>query len=163
MDTQANDYSCYIRVNNKTDVDFGLTDTSVEYGEWPQGQPPNTIEANSSVDLRLKDKSGPSGSEGSATYSLELKKYPDTKITFKLNFSDPYSGWNDNFLGGSTNHPELISIHVHPYSKSGHPFYGEQQHPRLWTEGKTDIIRRGRHLCCGLEVFYEWPGRNEYC
>ncbi len=126
MDIQA-DYSCYIRVNNKTDVDFELIDTSVEHGEWPADQPPNTIEANSGVDIRLKDELGTSGSQGSVTYSFKLKKYPDTKITFKLEFYDPYGVWYDNYLGGSTNHPELISINVHPYNKSGHPFYGKQQ------------------------------------
>ncbi|KAL9612990.1 MAG: hypothetical protein Q9167_002467 [Letrouitia subvulpina] len=124
MDIQA-DYSCYITLNNKTDVDFELIDTLVVSGQWPDSQPPNTIDANSSVSITLNDKLGAAGSQGSVAYSLKLKKFPDTKITFKLDFSDPYSPWNDNFLGGSTNHPELISINVHPYSKAGHPFNAE--------------------------------------
>ena len=85
MEIQA-DYSCYIRLNNKTDVDFSLIDTLVVSGKWPEGQPANAIEANSSVDLRLKDPAGTTGAEGSVACSLELKKYPDMKITFKLDF-----------------------------------------------------------------------------
>lgn len=125
MDIQA-DYSCYITLNNKTDVDFELIDTLVVSGEWPDSQPPNTIDANSSVSITLKDKFGATGSQGSVAYSLKFKKYPDTKITFKLEFYDPYGPWYDNFLGGSTNHPDLISVNVHPYSKAGHPFNGKQ-------------------------------------
>ncbi|KAI4160368.1 MAG: hypothetical protein LQ342_005779 [Letrouitia transgressa] len=124
MDIQA-DYSCYITLNNKTDVDFELIDTLVVSGEWPDSQPPNTIDANSSVSITLKDKFGATGSQGSVAYSLKFKKYPDTKITFKLEFYDPYGPWYDNFLGGSTNHPDLISVNVHPYSKAGHPFNAE--------------------------------------
>lgn len=131
MDIQA-DYSCYITLNNKTDVDLELIDTLVVSGQWPEGQPPNTVEANSSVAIHLKDKFGAAGSEGSVAYSLKLEKYPDTKITFKLDFSDPYSPWYDNFLGGSTNHPELISIHIHPYSKAGHPFNGKGHSDIEW-------------------------------
>ena len=123
MDIQA-DFSCYIRVNNKTDVDFELIDTSVKEGEWPVGQPPNSIEASSDVDIHLKDESGPTGTDGSVTYRLELEKYPNTNITFKLEFRDPYAGWDENYVGGSTNHPELISINVHPYNNTGHPFNG---------------------------------------
>ena len=126
MDIQA-DYGCYITVNNKTDVDFELIDTLVVSGEWPDGQPSNTIEASSDVQIHLKDKFGASGSQGTAAYGLKLAKHPDTKITFKLDFTDPYSGWDDNYLGGSSNHPELISIQIHKYSKIGHPFYGKHQ------------------------------------
>ena len=125
MDIQA-DFSCYITLNNKTDVDFELIDTLVISGKWPAGQPPNYVEANSDKQIVLNDPAGPSGSDGSVAYSFRLKNYPDTNITFRLNFADPYSSSWDNTLSGSTNHPELVSINIHPYSKTGHPFYGKQ-------------------------------------
>lgn len=124
MDIQA-DFSCHIRLNNKTNVLFQMTSAPVKHGEWPdgQGQPPNEVEADKHVDIILKDKAGP-GAEGSITYEFKLKTNPDTNINFTLNFKCP--AFSDNFLGASTNHPELISINVHKYNEDGHPFYGKQ-------------------------------------
>lgn len=51
------DYSCYITIQNNSDVDLLLTDFGIvdEYGVWPLYQPLNTIEAGSSGQVHLKD------------------------------------------------------------------------------------------------------------
>lgn len=53
-----NDYSCYININNRTDVDIGLVDQMVASGSWPEGNPPNTIEAGGQAQIWLKDPKG---------------------------------------------------------------------------------------------------------
>ena len=120
----ANDYSCTITINNKTSVDFGLNGFHASWGYFPQEQPVNTCEADQTVQVVIKDKSGPAGSEGWVEYSLTLEKHPDVNVTFRLNFADPYGGWNENYLRGSTNHPELLSVQIHNYNSTGHPFFG---------------------------------------
>lgn len=52
------DYACYIYVNNNTDVDLILNDSTVSFGEWPKDQPPNTIYANTQGKIILKDRLG---------------------------------------------------------------------------------------------------------
>ena len=144
MDIQA-DYSCYIRINNKTDVDFGLEDTEVKEGKWPSGQPPNTINAHRPGDVHLADAWGDEGAIGSVTYGFQLK---GIDITVKIEFKDPFSPTRNNYLGGSSSHPEQVSIDVHPYSQEGHPFYGKQQYPcgpeeRLKSSGEVDVYAVG--------------------
>lgn len=51
------DFSCYITIKNESEQDFGLVDYGINgrYGVWPEGQPPNTIEACSEGTVHLKD------------------------------------------------------------------------------------------------------------
>ena len=57
---EANDYSCYIKIQNDSDSDLLLADFGVNgrYGVWPLFQPLNTIEARSTGRVHLKDPSG---------------------------------------------------------------------------------------------------------
>lgn len=60
---EAEDFSCYITVQNNTDGDLLLSDFGIEgnYGEWPLYQPLNTIEKRSSGMIHLKDLPGKFG------------------------------------------------------------------------------------------------------
>jgi hypothetical protein len=51
------DFGSYVTIKNETDVDFGLNDSGIVdgYGNWPSGQPPNTIEARTDGEVHLKD------------------------------------------------------------------------------------------------------------
>ncbi|RMZ72853.1 serine protease abc transporter b family tagd [Pyrenophora seminiperda CCB06] len=115
------DYGSYIHVHNKTNVDIGLDDSGIEEGEWAPGCPPNTIEAGREGIIHLKDKWGLAGSKGFTAYQLYPPK-GNKPVTVLLEFADPYSPSDDNYLHAKSSKPSQVSVNVLSYQSKGHPF-----------------------------------------
>ena len=52
------DYSCYVYVQNNTQSPLTLVEDGVKLGEWPVGNPPNSLAPSSQTRIYLKDKLG---------------------------------------------------------------------------------------------------------
>ncbi|OTB05585.1 hypothetical protein M426DRAFT_260087 [Hypoxylon sp. CI-4A] len=139
-----NDFSCYITINNMSDEDFGLSDYGIvgSYGQWPEGQPLNTVEAHTSPTVHLKDPKIIGGSEGWVEYEVLVGEQIET---FRLEFSDPESPWSSNYLRAKASNPELVIISIDSYKKSGHPFYAFNSALAPDTRAVTDTSVASRH------------------
>ncbi|KAI1109763.1 hypothetical protein F5Y14DRAFT_466375 [Nemania sp. NC0429] len=118
------DFSCYITINNRSTEDFGLKDFGItgRYGVWPEGMPLNTIDAQTTQEIQLKDPSIYGGSEGWVEYELLTE---GNSPSFKLEFACPQSPGSINYLKATTSRPDVFNLSVLPYKKGGHPFDGQ--------------------------------------
>jgi hypothetical protein len=48
------------------------------------------------------------------------------RVTVRLDFADPYSATDDNYLNASSSKPNKVSVNVLGYQKKGHPFTGKR-------------------------------------
>ncbi|KAF7441479.1 hypothetical protein A1F96_04266 [Pyrenophora tritici-repentis] len=128
------DYGSYIHVHNKTSVDIALDDSGAEEGEWAKGSPPNTIEAGGEGIVHLKDTLGFDGSKGFVVYELYTPK-ANKRVTVRLDFADPYSATDDNYLYAKSSKPNQVSVNVLSYQNKGHPFTA---HVEIYLAGDDD-------------------------
>ncbi|KUM61268.1 hypothetical protein ACN42_g5856 [Penicillium freii] len=114
------DFSCRITIKNESEQNFGLVNYGINggYGVWPEGQPPNTIEACSEGTVHLKDPPGLGGSDGWVQYGVPSCR---ARETFTLSFECPQSYWSSNKLKALEYNPNVLDINIQPYDTSGHP------------------------------------------
>lgn len=82
------DFSCYGTIDNTTLQTFYFTEKGSKWGLWDVDPPSSITAGTCSGEFRLKDSTGPSGTEGFVKYSTA----DGTSFTFS--FSCPYAGNN---------------------------------------------------------------------
>ncbi|KAF9872123.1 hypothetical protein CkaCkLH20_10460 [Colletotrichum karsti] len=120
----ASGYECIIYVLNKTKVDLFLESSTVTHGSWAEENPPRIIKAGSEGLVQLNDNGGITGSKGEVFYKLVLPSQPDKPIFLKIEFCDPFFGWDSNYLRATASHPDVVSAYILDYAAAGHPFTG---------------------------------------
>jgi UDP-2,3-diacylglucosamine pyrophosphatase LpxH len=62
------DFSCYVRIENRTNTPLTCEKSSNDFGDWVV-PPPKEIPPGSRADIWLQDRLGPAGSDGRVTYT----------------------------------------------------------------------------------------------
>lgn len=92
----AMDYSCYVRIENRTGQPLALSDAPAPaHGYWVV-EPPETIQPGERRDMWLQDFPGAQGTEGGVTYASAGRG-----LQFKV--SCPYGFWTSNTASGPGN------------------------------------------------------------
>jgi len=151
-------------------ADFGIEE---EYGVWPLYQPLNTIEARSSGQVHLKDPDVKGGSEGWVLYEV---KVGDRLEQFKLNFADPQSPWDKNYLKSWSSDNGRLRVEVKSFNTRSHPLEGRVE---VWTipqaaaEANTTpcpqntpsmiqpVIDNHNGIHAQFEIGFDYPGPGE--
>jgi len=110
------DFSCYVAVDNTADVDLELVATSEPYGSFI-APPPAVIRAGTRGRFWIQDRKGPSGSEGTATYT-DGEREIELRFTCPTMGTNSCSGWHDFATrtgDGAWKAGEIVRF--------GHPFF----------------------------------------
>ncbi|KAK7211149.1 hypothetical protein V2G26_018327 [Clonostachys chloroleuca] len=113
------DFGCYITIKNDSKRDLLLDTFGIigQWGEWPIGQPVNTIKAWTSETVHLSDKAGPGGSEGWVEYEVRVNRQTER---FRIDFDCPQLAWSNNKVKYSRS-TDAILVDVGWYGAKGHP------------------------------------------
>lgn len=113
------DFGCYITIVNNLRSNLVLISDRDPDGSW-DAAPPGTILSNSTVQVHLRDPSGPRGSEGGFIYQLSEPNLPPA--TLESDFTCPFGSDNEFTASIKGNGSGVFKVTYPPVSGKGHPF-----------------------------------------